>query len=289
MKKLYTILFAATAYLAHAQIGINTSNPQVTLSIGDDNSGLERNQEDELSIVTANTNRLKILQNGNIGINKEAPAKILDINANNDFIKLNNLKTLTSSDPYYLVYDKANGDIYKTTIQPKAGQILRVPIVANNYVANSASSIQFNTGGSSIPAPSGLAAFPNYVNTISDDFISYPITIATNEINNIPPGTYKIILKLCGGFLTGNDTQRVDVGMTTSTGGAFVDYSYSEGIISNWSNTDATDKTGYYTDVIKFTAPSNSIRFKIDVKDSPFNMEFSYSDIHRNVLILERL
>lgn len=289
MKNIYTILFAATAIISQAQVGINTSNPQVTLSIGDDNSGLERNQEDVLSLVTANANRLKISQNGNVGINNETPAKILDINANNDFIRLNNLKTLTSSDPYYLVYNKTNGDVYKMPIQPKAGQILRVPLVANNYTANSASSIQFNTGGTNIPAPSGLTAFPNYINTISDDFVSYPVTIATNEINNVPPGTYKIILKLCGGFLNGNDNQRVDIGMTTSTGGGFVDYSFSEGIISNWSNTDATDKTGYFTDVIKFTAPNNSIKFKIDVKDSPFNMEFSYSEIHRNILILERL
>jgi hypothetical protein len=278
--------------LAQGNVGINAPAPNVTLAIGDNNSGLQQNAENVLSIVTNNLNRITILENGNVGINNFTPTKRLDVDANNQFIKIRNLKPVTSNQPYFLIYNKTNGEVSKTEIIIKAGQILRAPLVSNNYNENSNNFAEFNTNGSAIPAPSGLAAFPNYINTISEDLATFPVTVSSNTINNIPPGTYKITLKLCGGFTSNfpNDNQGVSVGMTVSTDNIiFNDYSYSEGIISNYSNTPNTDKTGYYTDIIKLTAPNNFLKFKLNVNINKFEMEFPFNNAYRNILTLERL
>lgn len=290
MSKTILLLLLCVATWSHAQnVGINTSNPQQDLSIGDNNSGLEQNSENVLSIVTGATNRIKMTKTGNVGINNETPVKKLDIDAINDFIKFRNLKEITTPNPYFLVYDKTNGDVSKVDLFIKAGQVLRVPLVTKNLPAGNYN-VEFNTNGASIPAPDNLSSFPNYINTITEDNTTFPVSVSAYQINNIPAGTYKIILKFCGGFLNGNDNQRVNAGLLVSSDGTtWNDYSYSEGIISNWSNTANTDKTGYYTDVVKFTAPNNFIKFKLDVILNEFQMENAWNNIYRNVLIIERL
>ena len=186
-----------------------------------------------------------------------------------------------------MVYDKTSGDITKKSIKIKAGQVLRIPIVNKNYAVGNNYLLEYNTAASN---PNGLSSFPNYINTITEDNITFPVSISTNQINNIPPGTYKIILRIAGGFTAGNDNQKVDAGIEVSTDGTnWVDYSFSEGIVSGFSNDDSVDKTGYFSDIIKFSASNNHIRFKINVMNNSFNLENAWDNVYRNVLILERL
>ncbi|MCU7613226.1 hypothetical protein N0B16_02155 [Chryseobacterium sp. GMJ5] len=292
MKKILVCLTFISVTFAKAQtgnVGISTSTPKQNLSLGDDDSGLQENAENVLSIVTSGQNRIKIMDNGFIGINNENPTRILDLNTENDFLKLQNPKDYTAATQDFLVYNPATGEINKTTIKNYAGQVLRVPLVSNNYpVSGSDYFVSFNTAGNAIPSPVGLGTFPNYTNTISDDFTTFPVTVNSGNITGFLPGTYKITLRFAGTFLNGSDNQRIDMGMEYSTNGTtWVDYSYNEGIISNWSN--SATKTGYYRDVIKFTGAVNFIRFKFKVYDNQFNMDGAPSNLYRNVLIIERL
>ena len=72
-----TITFLAIfkVYSQDGNVGINTTNPLIDLAIGDSNTGLEQIQDNELAIVTKNINRIKILQNGKVGINQNTPAE----------------------------------------------------------------------------------------------------------------------------------------------------------------------------------------------------------------------
>lgn len=290
MKNLITFLIIITfskVYSQNGNVGINTSNPLINLSIGDSDTGIKQIQDNELAIVTNNINRIKILQNGKVGINQDTPSKMLDINANNDFIKIANLNEISTNNFDFLVYDKITGDITKKNIRIKAGQVLRVPIVNKDYAVGNNYLLEYNAAASN---PTGLSSFPNYINTITEDNITFPVNISTNQINNIPPGTYKIILRIAGGFTAGNNNQKVDAGIEVSTDGInWVDYSFSEGIVSGFSIDDTVDKTGYFSDIIKLTASDNYIRFKINVMNNSFNLESALDNVYRNVLILERL
>jgi hypothetical protein len=61
------------------KVGIRTTNPQIDLAIGDNDTGLKQDKDGELSIFTNNQERLRINSAGNVGIGTSNPGAKLEV------------------------------------------------------------------------------------------------------------------------------------------------------------------------------------------------------------------
>jgi len=63
-------------------VGIGVNNPNIDLAIGDSDTGLQQQGDGVLAIYSNNNERVRINNNGNVGIGTNAPAERLHVNGN---------------------------------------------------------------------------------------------------------------------------------------------------------------------------------------------------------------
>ncbi|MBO3461276.1 hypothetical protein G7B40_031790 [Aetokthonos hydrillicola Thurmond2011] len=69
-----------TMTLDGGKVGIGTTSPNLHLSIGDHDTGLQQQGDNQLAIYTANTERMRINAQGNVGIGTTSPSEKLEVN-----------------------------------------------------------------------------------------------------------------------------------------------------------------------------------------------------------------
>lgn len=135
MKTTITLFKLVVCFCLHAQVGINTETPQATFHI----DGAADNPAGTISD-TQGLNDFVVTQTGNVGIKIAYPEKSLDVQANNDAIRLRNLSTTTdfnTGTSQILIRNPNNGDvtainyIYKTSVTLTSGQQQTINIPAD--------------------------------------------------------------------------------------------------------------------------------------------------------------
>ena len=169
----------------------------------------------------ANSN-VVITDNGFLGINIENPLKRIDINAstpNNptDYIKLSNLKEISTTDVTSTLVIANNGYVYKNDVENLNGQIMRIPIVGfrkggvNQNQRQGSLRLSFDNGTVS-PACVTICN-KNFINNIkgvtSNELLvnqslqaGTGTNIRTTERVTLPKGTYKIQIRLVGHYIS---------------------------------------------------------------------------------------
>ncbi|WP_028122982.1 hypothetical protein [Epilithonimonas tenax] len=298
MKKIYTLGFIALIFSAKSQVGIykestgNFSTPKITLAIGDDDTGIQWNSVNNISLTTNNSPRITIDANANVGINQTNPNYKLDIDASNDALRMMNLKDQSANTfTQFLAIDKITGEIGVKTNPSSLGQFLRLPIVDEVYNAGSTTTLNFSAARE--PAPNNSE---NYINTISG--------ILVNDVANtvtLQEGVYSINLKIVGIFKGLNDNNQVNVRFTVN--GNL--YDYQPGIIygyagenaDSFNNGEANDsrKTGYFQETLIVPASGATISFALDAINNNFHLYQSFipsgstGNSSRTVLTINRL
>ncbi|MCU7613227.1 hypothetical protein N0B16_02160 [Chryseobacterium sp. GMJ5] len=300
MKK-YISLFTFGLLLQnlHAQVGIFQNNssytvPKITLAITDDDTGIQRNSTDNISFFTGNLPRITLDNSGNVGFNQNTPLYPLDINANNNSLKFQNLKSLSASDlTNFLVINASTSEIGVRANPSSLGQFIRLPFVDKIY-NTTITDLDFTAVNDT--APNGAN---NVINTISGS--------AVNDGSNtifLPEGVYSLNLKLVGIFKGLNDNNTASVHFLVNNNL----YAYQPGIVSGYGgegadgfsgqpNPEDTDarKTADFQEVLSVPAAGATINFKLEVNNSNFHLYKSFIPLgssgnsSRTVLTINRL
>jgi hypothetical protein len=245
----------------------------------------------DLNFSTSGTTKMRIDENGNVGIGTNAPQKILHVNANNNSIRFENLPSLsTGSSSTGLVID-ANGDIYKNNTVSTEGQILRIGVNGATYTSGSEAGLRFNTDNDSTEM--GLAAngASNFINTITGSSLLENVTLAaglgttsrTTDRIILQPGVYKIQVRLGGTFASQNNANQINIKCVVNNN----EYSFT-----SFSNPGTALGTYYFDDYINITGSAQSVDFTI----YPTN-DFSTisrgavgtAQIYRSLILIQRL
>ncbi|WP_379969585.1 hypothetical protein [Epilithonimonas sp. UC225_85] len=298
MKKIYVIGSLLLIISAKSQVGIykesnnNFAQPKITLAIGDDDTGIQWNSTNNISLTTNNTPKITIDANANVGINQTNPNYKLDVDAANDVLRITSLKEQpTTTFTQFLAMDKTTGEVGVKTNPSSLGQFLRLPIVDKIYNAGSTTALDFSAVSDTAPNNS-----ENYINTITG--------ITVDDVANtitLPEGVYSINLKVVGIFKGLNDNNQVNVRFTIN--GNL--YDYQPGIIYGYAgenadgfgNGEANDsrKTGYFQEALIVPSSGATISFALDAVNNNFHLYQSFipsgstGNSSRTVLTINRL
>lgn len=151
---------------------------------------------------------LTVLNNGNIGLGNQVPTKILDINANKDAIRIQNLAVVPGELSTKALVISSDGNIYTNNVESVPGQVLRIGVNSQRYDSITDASIKFDLNYNAATmrnAPSGAA---NFINTIVGASIVLNTVLPaglgsfarTTDRILLPVGIYRITVRLVGGF-----------------------------------------------------------------------------------------
>jgi hypothetical protein len=212
MKKTYLIIPFFILFFGKAQVAIyknsyQISLPKITLALGDDDTGIQWNSANNISIMTNNTPKITVNSVAQVGINKNIPAYILDVDAkdaigNDDVIKFQNLKAQPATTfTQFVVQDRTTNEVGGKVNPSSLGQFIRLPFVDTTYNAGSTSDLNLTTVNDI--APNGA---DNVINSI----VGSSVDDGNNTVT-LEQGVYSINLKVVGIFKGLNDNNMVSV------------------------------------------------------------------------------
>ncbi|MCU7613225.1 hypothetical protein N0B16_02150 [Chryseobacterium sp. GMJ5] len=282
-----------------AQVGINTTDPKLLLSIGDSNTGFSNPANDKISTLTANADRLTV-DGKYVGIHNVNPTKILDINAGNKFLRIENLANVASVNnqlAYPLKHNPADGTLgYLNNSNVYTGiQTLRIVVNETQNIAGNSTTIQ-ETPLTLKSVNSTINGFSNFFNDISGSAILYAQNLPagngtsarTTDQIQLPAGVYRIMVKLTGRFSAHHKNNSLDIKLAVDNN----EYSFANGV--NYGDGTAY-KTGYFMETVNLLQTS-----KLDftyVKQTGANNAGSNSSLFpdsgdhavRSIITIERL
>lgn len=295
-KYILTLIIGFSLNFAKAQVGIYknpySNPPKITLAISDDDTGINWNSTNNISIVTDNTPKITINSSGNVGINETSPQYKLDVNANSDAVRISNLKAIAATDfKKFIVINNVTSEVGVKTNPSSMGQFIRLPFVDATYNAGNTTDFDFTANNDN--APNGAA---NVINTIEGSTI--------NDANNtitLQEGVYSINLKVTGIFKGQNTSNSVSVHFLVN--GNL--YTFQPGVVygnsgenaDGFNNGEDTDsrKTGYLQEILVVPSSGATISFKLEVKSNNFRVYKSFvptsstGNSSRTVLTINRL
>ncbi|HCA07875.1 hypothetical protein [Chryseobacterium sp.] len=136
MKKLYIILYILISFVSYAQFGINTTNTQGLFHI----DAAKDNSVSGVPSAGQQANDFIITSSGNTGIGNVSPQRKLDVDANNQSLRIQNLIRQVPADHDLLIRGGATGDvttakysfsINSTSILPGASGTVTIPAAVN--------------------------------------------------------------------------------------------------------------------------------------------------------------
>lgn len=241
---------------------------------------------------TQNLERLRITASGNIGIGKINPTKRLEVNANSDYLKFENLATKTiSAKTYYMVRDNSNSEVGLSEVENVAGQILRIGLNTAAY-DNTERAIRFKDNNDATEMGAS-----NFINTITGSSFTEGGNLATDkDLINLPAGTYKITMKVS--YANGSSGL---LSLTTTNNLMFrlyvngVEYSrqYStfnaSGLLGLGIAGDAVKNDCVFSDFVTLTGTTPLYFSTITEGNIPYNINGKVSSSYRSIILVERL
>lgn len=234
---------------------------------------------------------LTILNNGRVGIGVSTPTKVLDINANNDALKVSNLPNLPASTASNALVIDASGNVYKNNVESVAGQIIRVGLNAQTLNTTTEVPIRFNT--SIVPgmgnAPNGA---PNFINTIVGSSIITASTVGagigtparTTDRIQLPVGIYKITARLVVNYSgLGNGGTFFLKCTVNNNEYSLINFSHSGNNTTNLNFEDYINITGS-SQYVDFTGAADFNNMTISSSASP-----GTGNSYRSLILIERL
>ena len=234
-----------------------------------------------------------------VGIGTTAPQKRLHVEANNDFLRVDNLANVSNTNNY-LVIDNA-GNVGKTTVENVAGQIIRLGFNAASYFennsnpANAEAPLRFNSHASTTDmgtAPNGAA---NFINTIAGSTVSTGQSVAagngtlarTTDQITLPAGVYRVTVRLAGAYGVGGAS-----GATRSVFVKFIvgnnEYSLVETLNATADNVNVHNEVSDYINLTTSQTLDFSVRalrnFATVARVSP-----GTGQSYRSLLLIERV
>jgi hypothetical protein len=226
-----------------------------------------------------------------VGIGVPLPQKRLHVDANNDFLRIDNLSQVSNTNNY-LVID-GSGNVGKTTVENVAGQVIRLGFNGNTYNAGSEGALRFslhNSAADMSNAPNGAA---NFINTISNAVVGENTNLGagsgtsarqTDQLT-LPAGVYRVTLRLCGNFGAGDGGNSAFVKFIVNNN----EYSFVYTLTNPNSNVTHVEVSDY----INLTGASSTLDFTF----SPFVNNFTVAargaagsgQSYRSLLLVERL
>ncbi len=172
---------------------IGTTAPSVPTGTAANNHFLGTNDAVDFALASNGKERMRISSTGNIGIGKINPTKRLDIDANSDFIKIDNLASKnTTSKTYYTVIDAATNEIGISQVENVAGQIMRIGVDDGITYSSTEKALRFKDNNDATEMGS-----VNFINSITGSSFTEGGSAATDkDLINLPAGTYRITLKV---------------------------------------------------------------------------------------------
>lgn len=306
IKFLITLVFANLCYSQN--IGIGNTDPKITIAIKDNSTGIQYHSEDKISIVTNAGNRITI-DEANVGINNISPTKILDINAGNNYLRIDDLaqnsntsntlinpimQNSSNSEVGYL----DNNNVYFES------QTMRMVIKEDQNIWGRSSfnkehsvRLKYNPE-STTPSVNG---FQNYFNDVSGSSILFDqnapsgngVPARTTDQIKLPAGVYRITLRITSRFLAHDNNNSIDIKLAVNNN----EYSFANGVNYGEGN---THKTGFFTETVNLNTESvlDFLYVKQTGSDnqtsgsynSDSNLYINASDnVMRSILLIERL
>lgn len=260
------------------KVGIGTTIPgNLSVSIFETNTGLDRPISNNLSIKVNHLNRLTINGSGHVGINNPYPTSRLDINANNGFLRIRNLPTENRNDGKFLIISE-EGNIGYREVNITSGYCIRVGINADNIprptTGNNEWPVRFNNHDNATKMGQSSTGVENFIHNIVRNPTSIPqfttktLTIAgtpqTADVINLPEGVYKITFRYSGRFETHNPVNELNLKLLVNN----QEYAIGRGFITGHGN--AHEKFGNFSETLVLTESNSEIHFNF-FRNAPMN------------------
>lgn len=170
-----------------------TTAPTVPIGTAADNHFIGTSDAADFALGSNGRERMRISSSGNVGIGKNNPTKRLDIDANSDFIRIDNLASKnTTSKTYYTVIDPATNEIGMSQVENVAGQIMRIGIDDGITYSSTEKALRFKDNNDA--SEMGTV---NFINSITGSSFTEGGSASTDkDLINLPAGTYRITLKV---------------------------------------------------------------------------------------------
>ncbi|AWI26429.1 hypothetical protein [Flavobacterium pallidum] len=170
-----------------------TTAPTVPIGVSADKHFIGTTDAVDFAFATNGLERMRISSSGNIGIGKNNPTKRLDIDANNDFIRIEKLASKnTSLKTYYAVVDAGTGEIGMSQVENVAGQIMRIGIDDGITYSSTEKALRFKDNNDATEMGS-----VNFINSITGSSFTEGGSASTDkDLINLPAGTYRVTLKV---------------------------------------------------------------------------------------------
>jgi len=234
---------------------------------------------------------LTVLNNGHVGIGISAPTKVLDINANNDALKVTNLPNLPASTASNALVIDASGNIYKNNVESVSGQIIRVGLNTQTLSTTFEVPIRFNTSISPGMgnAPNGA---PNFINTIVGSSIITASAVTagigtpsrTTDRIQLPVGVYKITARLVVNYSgLGNGGTFFLKCTVNNNEYSLINFSHNGNNTTNLNFEDYINITGS-AQFVDFTGAADFNAMTISSSASP-----GTGNSYRSLILIERL
>jgi len=286
-KYIVIVILCIFCNILNAQIGINTLTPAISLAIVDNATGFDRTSSHNLSLKTNGVSRLHFDQTGNVGINQPIPLYKFDINADNKFLRFQNLANLTASTNDFVVLSNSffsnPESVGKKTITAHTGQYMRFGINSDNIPrpcdtdcggqpAQKEWAVRFYGHNSASEMGNAPTNEPNFHHSISGAFFEESQTLAsgngaparTTDRIVLPSGVYRLTFKYSGKFETEDDQNHLDLKIIVNNN----EYSFANAII-NGNGSGSTIKSGNAVETIVLLQESR-IDFTY-VRETPIN------------------
>lgn len=243
-------------------------------------------------IGTNNLERLRVTAAGNVAIGKTNPTKRLEVNANNDYIKFENLATKTTSTKTFFMVRDANNEVGLSEVENVAGQLIRIGLNTATYDTTE-KAIRFKDNNDAVEMGSS-----NFINTVAGSSFTEGGALATDkDFINLPPGTYKITLKASytngsSGLLSLSTTNNLNFRFYVN--GTEYSRQYSNfnatGLLSLGIAADLVKNDCIFTDFLTLTAASTPIYFSVQNDGSiPYTITGKSGTSYRSIILVERL
>jgi hypothetical protein len=293
-KSIVIVVICLFSSLMMGQIGINTTTPQISLAISDtnfpneNNTGFHLTSTNNLAIFTEGNNRMHFNLNG-IGINQNNPEYILDINANNQPIRFQNLPELNPTTFEFLVVSNSffGPDIVgKRTIPSLNSQYMRFGLNDFNIPRpcefgdcggiplQKEWAVRFDNNNEASEMGNAPNGNPNFHNSIVGAYFLENATVTagngtparTTDRISLPAGVYRLTLRYAGLFETDNANNHLDLKVIVNNH----EYSFANSIISG---NGTSIKTGSAVETLVLN--QESILDFTFVRESPLNQNFA--------------
>ncbi len=270
--------------------GTSPSTAAIGVAANGDYIGTKDNAD--FIVGTNGLERLRITAAGNIAIGKTNPTKRLEINANNDYIKFENLATKTTTTKTFFMVRDANNEVGLSEVENVAGQLIRIGLNTAAYDTTE-KAIRFKDNNDATEMGGN-----NFINTVTGSSFTEGGALATDkDFINLPPGTYKITLKASytngsSGLLSLSTTNNLNFRFYVN--GTEYSRQYSNfnatGLLSLGIAADLVKNDCIFTDFLTLTAASTPIYFSVQNDGSvPYTITGKSGTGYRSIILVERL